>query len=84
MGEPAAAGHLHVCGGSLWWGRCCCCFAGPALLHPASLAPHWVQVAPNPELRGFTVTGANMLPQARVQTASCESILAAECCMLAL
>lgn len=29
-----------------------------------------VQVAPNPELRGFTVTGANMLPQVRLQQAA--------------
>lgn len=44
-----------------WWWRgvqLACCEP-----HPPSAAPDRWQVSPNPELRGFTVTGANALPQ---------------------
>lgn len=35
---------------------------------------HPPQVAPNPELRGFIVTGANALPQARLARAYCRGV----------
>ena len=47
--------YLHVA-------KSCSCMPAAPCAPPCHPLP---QVAPNPELRGFTVTGANMLPQVR-------------------
>jgi hypothetical protein len=64
---------LHNC-------SCPCLPALPAALLPAhALRCATVQVAPNPELRGFVVTGANALPQVRagMRPHSCRLFLSA-------